>query len=110
MQTLAQFVWLINTMLLYSLLHLTGYPAFPIEEVQRFRVLGSVCEGHPERPHDQPNGIEVTTGPLGQGIANAFGMAVAEAYLNARLARTWSTTSPTRLWATVACKKAWAKK
>jgi transketolase len=73
-----------GSMLLYSLLHLTGYPAFPIEEVQRFRVLGSVCEGHPERPHDAPNGIEVTTGPLGQGIANAFGMAVAEAYLNAR--------------------------
>ncbi|MEY4123086.1 MAG: hypothetical protein RLZZ457_1924, partial [Pseudomonadota bacterium] len=55
-----------------------------MEEVKRFRVLGSVCEGHPERPHDKPNGIEVTTGPLGQGIANAFGMAVAEAYLNAR--------------------------
>lgn len=73
-----------GSMLLYALLHLTGYPAFPIEEVQRFRVLGSVCEGHPERPHDAPNGIEVTTGPLGQGIANAFGMAVAEAYLNAR--------------------------
>lgn len=73
-----------GSMLLYSLLHLTGYPAFPIEELKRFRVLGSVCEGHPERPHDQPNGIEVTTGPLGQGIANAFGMAVAEANLNAR--------------------------
>jgi len=73
-----------GSMLLYSLLHLTGYPEFPLEEVQRFRVLGSVCEGHPERPHDKPNGIEVTTGPLGQGIANAFGMAVAEAYLNAR--------------------------
>lgn len=73
-----------GSMLLYSLLHLTGYPDFPLEEVQRFRVLGSVCEGHPERPHEKPNGIEVTTGPLGQGIANAFGMAVAEAYLNAR--------------------------
>ncbi len=73
-----------GSMLLYALLNLTGYPAFPIEEVKRFRVLGSVCEGHPERPHDKPNGIEVTTGPLGQGIANAFGMAVAEAYLNAR--------------------------
>jgi len=73
-----------GSMLLYSLLHLTGYPAFPIEELKRFRVLGSVCEGHPERPHKKPNGIEVTTGPLGQGIANAFGMAVAEAYLNAR--------------------------
>ena len=76
-----------GSMLLYALLHLTGYPAFPIEEVQRFRVLGSVCEGHPERPHDEPNGIEVTTGPLGQGIANAFGMAVAEAYLNARFGK-----------------------
>ena len=73
-----------GSMLLYSLLHLTGYPAFQIEELQRFRELGSVCEGHPERPHVKPNGIEVTTGPLGQGIANAFGMAVAEAYLNAR--------------------------
>ncbi len=77
-----------GSMLLYALLHLTGYPQFPIEEVQRFRELGSVCEGHPERPHgaghDTANGIEVTTGPLGQGIANAFGMAVAEAYLNAR--------------------------
>jgi len=77
-----------GSMLLYSLLHLSGYPAFPIEQVQRFRVLGSVCEGHPERPHGpghtSANGIEVTTGPLGQGIANAFGMAVAEAYLNAR--------------------------
>jgi transketolase len=76
-----------GSMLLYALLHLTGYPQFPIEEIQRFRVLGSVCEGHPERPHDTPNGIEVTTGPLGQGIANAFGMAVAEAYLNARFGR-----------------------
>ena len=77
-----------GSMLLYSLLHLTGYPQFPIEELQRFRVLGSVCEGHPERPHGAAyhvaNGIEVTTGPLGQGIANALGMAVAEAYLNAR--------------------------
>jgi len=76
-----------GSMLLYALLHLTGYPEFPLEEVQRFRVLGSVCEGHPERPHDKPNGIEVTTGPLGQGIANAFGMAVAEAYLNARFGK-----------------------
>ncbi|MEY4756641.1 MAG: hypothetical protein RJA34_1539, partial [Pseudomonadota bacterium] len=77
-----------GSMLLYALLHLTGYPDFPIEEIQRFRELGSVCEGHPERPHGaapgSANGIEVTTGPLGQGIANAFGMAVAEAYLNAR--------------------------
>lgn len=73
-----------GSMLLYALLHLSGYPGFPIEEIQRFRELGAVCEGHPERPHGKANGIEVTTGPLGQGIANAFGMAVAEAYLNAR--------------------------
>jgi transketolase len=73
-----------GSMLLYALLHLTGYADFPLAEIQRFRELGSVCEGHPERPHGAANGIEVTTGPLGQGIANAFGMAVAEAYLNAR--------------------------
>jgi transketolase len=73
-----------GSMLLYSLLHLCGYPDFPITEIERFRVLGSVCEGHPERPIGAPNGIEVTTGPLGQGIANALGMAVAEAYLRAK--------------------------
>ena len=74
-----------GSMLLYALLHLTGYPDFPIEEIQRFRELGSHCEGHPER--NPAIGIEVTTGPLGQGIANAFGMAVAEAYLNARFGK-----------------------
>lgn len=74
-----------GSMLLYSLLHLTGYAGFPIEEIQRFRELGSHCEGHPER--NPALGIEVTTGPLGQGIANAFGMAVAEAYLNARFGK-----------------------
>jgi transketolase len=71
-----------GSMLLYALLHLTGYAQFPIGEIRRFRELGSHCEGHPEI--DPASGIEVTTGPLGQGIANAFGMAVAEAYLNAR--------------------------
>jgi transketolase len=85
-----------GSMLMYALLHLTGYADFPLDELRRFRELGSVCEGHPERPHGPPNGIEVTTGPLGQGIANAFGMAVAEAYLNARFGdglvnhRTWA--------------------
>lgn len=74
-----------GSMLLYALLHLTGYAGFPIEEIKRFRELGSHCEGHPER--DPALGIEVTTGPLGQGIANAFGMAVAEAYLNARFGK-----------------------
>jgi len=73
-----------GSMLLYALLHLTGYPDFPLAEIQRFRELGAICEGHPERPHGTANGIEVTTGPLGQGIANAMGMAVAETYLNAR--------------------------
>ena len=71
-----------GSMLLYALLHLTGYENFPIEEIQRFRELGAHCEGHPEI--DAASGIEVTTGPLGQGIANALGMAVAEAYLAAR--------------------------
>ena len=71
-----------GSMLLYALLHLTGYASFPIEEIRRFRELGAHCEGHPEI--DPASGIEVTTGPLGQGIANAFGMAVAEAYLGAR--------------------------
>ena len=66
-----------GSMLLYALLHLTGYPDFPIEEIQRFRELSSHCAGHPER--NPAIGIEVTTGPLGQGIANALGMAVAEA-------------------------------
>ncbi|AMO24662.1 transketolase [Ramlibacter solisilvae] len=71
-----------GSMLLYSLLYLTGYERIPIDEIRRFRELGSRCEGHPE--FDPASGIEVTTGPLGQGIANALGMAVAEAYLNAR--------------------------
>lgn len=71
-----------GSMLLYSLLYLSGYQNISLDEIRRFRELGSRCEGHPER--DTASGIEVTTGPLGQGIANAFGMAVAEAYLNAR--------------------------
>jgi transketolase len=71
-----------GSMLLYALLHLSGYEHFGIEQIRTFRDFGSRCEGHPER--DIAAGIEVTTGPLGQGIANAMGMAVAEAYLNAR--------------------------
>ena len=69
-----------GSMLIYSLLHLVGYEKIGIEEIERFRVLGSHCEGHPE--YDPTCGIEVTTGLLGQGIANAAGMAVAEAFLN----------------------------
>nr|WP_248295100.1 transketolase [Paraburkholderia sp. UYCP14C] len=71
-----------GSMLLYALLHLSGYANFGIEELRSFRQMGSRCEGHPE--FDTASGIEVTTGPLGQGIANALGMAVAEAYLNAK--------------------------
>jgi transketolase len=71
-----------GSMLLYALLHLTGYEHFGIEQIRSFRDFGSRCEGHPER--DIASGIEVTTGPLGQGIANALGMAIAEAALNAR--------------------------
>lgn len=66
--------------LIYSLLHLAGYEAFPIEQIKNFRVLDSNTPGHPE--YEPDHGIEVTTGPLGQGIANAVGMAVAERILN----------------------------
>lgn len=71
-----------GSMLLWSLLYLTGYERVTIDAIRRFRELGSACEGHPEI--DPGKGVEVTTGPLGQGIGNAFGMAVAEAFLNAR--------------------------
>jgi transketolase len=72
------------SMLLYALLHLSGYP-LAIDDLRRFRQLGSHAAGHPE--HDPTLGIETTTGPLGQGLANAVGMALAERLLAAAFNR-----------------------
>ncbi|MDO9710640.1 transketolase [Paracraurococcus lichenis] len=83
-----------GSMLLYALLHLTGHAGMGIEELQRFRQLHSPAAGHPE--YGEHPGIETTTGPLGQGIANAVGMALAERLLAARFGkslvdhRTWA--------------------
>jgi transketolase len=71
-----------GSMLLYALLYLTGYPEMTIEEIRNFRQLGSRTPGHPEYGHAP--GIETTTGPLGQGLANGVGMALAERMLAAR--------------------------
>ena len=70
-----------GSMLLYALLHLTGYPDMTLDELKRFRQLGSRTAGHPERGH--ASGIETTTGPLGQGLGNSVGMALAERMLAA---------------------------
>ena len=72
------------SMLLYALLHLTGYN-LTLDDIKNFRQWGSLTPGHPEYKHTP--GVEVTTGPLGQGLANAVGMAIAEAHLAARFNR-----------------------
>lgn len=72
------------SMLLYAMLHLTGYD-LPLDELKRFRQWGSRTPGHPE--HGLTPGVETTTGPLGQGLMNAVGMAIAEAHLAARFNR-----------------------
>jgi transketolase len=70
-----------GSMLLYALLYLLGYEKMSLADIKRFRQLGSLAAGHPE--HDHPPGIETTTGPLGQGLGNAVGMAIAERHLAA---------------------------
>jgi transketolase len=74
-----------GSMLLYAALHLLGYPRMTMAEIKRFRQSGSLTPGHPES-HVTP-GVETTTGPLGQGLANAVGMAIAEAHLAAELGK-----------------------
>ena len=84
-----------GSMLLYSLLHLTGYP-LALDELRNFRQLGARTAGHPE--HEPEVGIETTTGPLGQGLANAVGMALAEKMLAAQFNRSGFDIVDHRTW------------
>lgn len=84
-----------GSMLLYALLHLTGYP-LTIDNLKAFRQLGSPTAGHPE--HEPHLGIETTTGPLGQGLANAVGMALAEKWLAAAFNRPGFDVVDHRTW------------
>jgi transketolase len=84
------------SMLLYSLLHLSGYD-LPLEEIRQFRQWGSRTPGHPERGHTP--GVETTTGPLGQGFANAVGMAIAERFLAEHFNRQGHRVVDHRVWA-----------